>query len=202
MTDELSPAQKLGYEIGDKFEVIEESCYFAKGTIVTFVEDDWSDCPAFEGETVNNSGMSSPVKGMHRAYKELDTLRKLTPAQAAGLVVGKKYKVISMHKYSSGPKIGDIVTFSRDDGSVIPWFTMANGADVCPYITSVEPYIEPEFIPCVPVTPQPDMANIMEKLRIRHLDATMGNSVAVEFTGFAVLTPAEYEVFHNTFFKQ
>ncbi len=40
----------------------------------------------------------------------------MTPAQKAGLVIGQKYKVIN------GDDAGKMVTFSYDDGSVIPKF--------------------------------------------------------------------------------
>jgi hypothetical protein len=37
---ELTPAQKLGYKVGDLFEVIEDASYSCKGMIVKFDTDD------------------------------------------------------------------------------------------------------------------------------------------------------------------
>ena len=43
-----TPAQKLGYKVGDLFEVIEDgSEYYCKGMIVKFNTDDRSQCPWF-----------------------------------------------------------------------------------------------------------------------------------------------------------
>lgn len=44
---ELTPAQKLGYKVGDLFEVIKDDSYFCKGMIVKFIADDRSQCPWF-----------------------------------------------------------------------------------------------------------------------------------------------------------
>ena len=45
---ELTPAQKLGYKVGDLFEVIEGNKQFTtEGMIVKFTDDDYTQCPWF-----------------------------------------------------------------------------------------------------------------------------------------------------------
>lgn len=46
MSKKMTPCEKLGYKVGDKFTVIKDS-YFEKGTIVALSEDDWSEAPWF-----------------------------------------------------------------------------------------------------------------------------------------------------------
>mgnify|MGYP001232478946 CR=1 FL=1 len=43
----MTPCQKLGYNVGDKFVVIKEDI-LAKGSIVTLYKDDGSDLPIFK----------------------------------------------------------------------------------------------------------------------------------------------------------
>ena len=46
MSKKMTPCEKLGYKVGDKFTVIKDS-YFEKGTIVALSEDDGSEVPWF-----------------------------------------------------------------------------------------------------------------------------------------------------------
>ena len=46
MSEKMTPCEKLGYKVGDKFTVIKDS-YFEKGTIVALSEDDGSEVPWF-----------------------------------------------------------------------------------------------------------------------------------------------------------
>lgn len=46
MSKKMTPCEKLGYKVGDKFTVIKDS-YFEKGTIVVLSEDDGSEVPWF-----------------------------------------------------------------------------------------------------------------------------------------------------------
>lgn len=45
----MTPAQKLGYKVGDMFRVLEETWDFKVGEVVEFTRDDDSDCPRFDG---------------------------------------------------------------------------------------------------------------------------------------------------------
>lgn len=46
----LTPAQKLGYKVGDVFVAKADASTFTEGSIVTLHKDDGSDCPLFAGE--------------------------------------------------------------------------------------------------------------------------------------------------------
>lgn len=46
MSKQMTPCERLGYKVGDKFTVIKDS-YFEKGTIVALSEDDGSEVPWF-----------------------------------------------------------------------------------------------------------------------------------------------------------
>lgn len=48
----MTPCEKLGYKVGDKFEVLNGNNGFEKGQVVTLFKDDGSDTPLFKG--VNN----------------------------------------------------------------------------------------------------------------------------------------------------
>lgn len=46
----MTPCEKLGYKVGDKFEIIAEHFAFKKGDVVILVHDDRSECPRFKSE--------------------------------------------------------------------------------------------------------------------------------------------------------
>lgn len=50
----MTPCEKLGYKVGDKFEVIGGHYCLKKGTVVYLAEDDGSECPEFRIEGVDN----------------------------------------------------------------------------------------------------------------------------------------------------
>lgn len=59
----------------------------------------------------------------------------MTPAQEAGLVIGRKYHVSTE---SESRAAGKIVYFNEDDGSDQPWFGEEKGElDYCPKISEV-----------------------------------------------------------------
>jgi hypothetical protein len=69
-----------------------------------------------------------------------------TPAEAAGLVVGRKYRIkeSAMRGSKSTPNLGKIVTFARDDGSTLPFFTHMLPEDTCCWVDGLEPVEEPD----------------------------------------------------------
>lgn len=50
----MTPCEKLGYKVGDKFEVVGEHYAFPRGGIVTLTLDDGSEYPIFEGERTDD----------------------------------------------------------------------------------------------------------------------------------------------------
>jgi hypothetical protein len=79
---QLTPCQQLGYNVGDKFEVIEtdedELCGFTTGQVVTLFEDDgFTLFPFFQGE---NSEFSYYLDGgvlVSGAYLFVEKLKPL-----------------------------------------------------------------------------------------------------------------------------
>lgn len=57
----LTPAQKLGYKVGDLFEVIEDNSYSCKGMIVKFDTDDNSTFPWFTYESGPKANFTDSV---------------------------------------------------------------------------------------------------------------------------------------------
>lgn len=107
----MTPAQKLGYRIGDKFTVLHGTGTFDVGSEVTLYEDDGSNCPLFAGE---GTGFRCVGRGEPGAYVTLNFLQKIEPeakfvAAYEPFVAGRKYKLISK---------GDHVHWSLNVGEV------------------------------------------------------------------------------------
>jgi len=49
MSKKMTPCERLGYKVGDEFEVISHHA-FKKGQVVTLHEDDGTECPLFAGD--------------------------------------------------------------------------------------------------------------------------------------------------------
>lgn len=54
----MTPCEKLGYKVGDKFEVLNGNNGFEKGQVVTLFRDDRTDTPCFKGDNTecNHAG--------------------------------------------------------------------------------------------------------------------------------------------------
>ncbi|MGL5223544.1 MAG: hypothetical protein ACRC8I_11580 [Plesiomonas shigelloides] len=54
----MTPCEKLGYKVGDKFEMLRSSCGFKKGQVVTLFRDDRTNAPCFKGDNTeyNHAG--------------------------------------------------------------------------------------------------------------------------------------------------
>lgn len=70
-----TPCEKLGYKVGDKFEVVIED-YFSKGSVVELYEDEGSMCPLFK--LISGScGCNNLPDGTAGAYEMLSYMKKL-----------------------------------------------------------------------------------------------------------------------------
>ena len=50
MSKKMTPCEKLGYEVGDKFKVVDGTgVHYAVGSFITLIHDDGSSCPRFNG---------------------------------------------------------------------------------------------------------------------------------------------------------
>lgn len=83
MSKKMTPCEKLGYKVGDKFEVIGHHA-FKKGQVVTLHEDDGTECPLFAGD----GGGAGVFDGVECSFATLNEqvrkiANKLKPAKQA-----------------------------------------------------------------------------------------------------------------------
>lgn len=73
-----TPCQKLGYKVGDKFQVLRDLITgFKEGATVTLFKDDGSDNPLFSGECYCNCADGAPG-----AYIDLHFVKPIEPKKA------------------------------------------------------------------------------------------------------------------------
>lgn len=83
MSKQMTPCERLGYKVGDKFEVIRHHA-FKKGRVVTLHEDDGTECPLFAGD----GGGAGVFDGVECSFATLNEqvrkiANKLKPAKQA-----------------------------------------------------------------------------------------------------------------------
>ena len=112
MSKQMTPCEKLGYKVGDEFEVISHHA-FKKGQVVTLHEDDGTECPLFAGD----GGGAGVFDGVECSFATLNQhvmkiANKLKPAKQAladainqncGLAEGGDW-----HKNGELPPVGEV----------------------------------------------------------------------------------------------
>ena len=112
MSKQMTPCEKLGYKVGDEFEVISHHA-FKKGQVVTLHEDDGTECPLFAGD----GGGAGVFDGVECSFATLNQhvrkiANKLKPAKQAladaihqngGWVEGGDW-----HKSGELPPVGEV----------------------------------------------------------------------------------------------
>lgn len=83
MSKKMTPCERLGYKVGDKFEVISHHA-FKNGQVVTLHEDDGTECPLFAGD----GGGAGVFDGVECSFATLNEqvrkiANKLKPAKQA-----------------------------------------------------------------------------------------------------------------------
>lgn len=96
-----TPAQRLGYRIGDKFIVLEDAAGFKAGEVVEFNRDDGSVAPLFKGP--NSRYKLADNHESPGAYMNLDKVKPYKPEQ-------EKEEVTQQFK------IGERVKVTKNDG--------------------------------------------------------------------------------------
>jgi len=142
----LTPAQRLGWSVGDVGVVMEYQEYKAKGDLLELVEDDRSDTPYFKN--LCNGKLCCAVLEYPDGHTEIVRLgtkehlrdilglshdntegiqetneKPLTPAQQAGWNVGD----VGVVEKSSTIKGGSLVELYEDDGSDVPLWKVIKG---------------------------------------------------------------------------
>ena len=112
MSKQMTPCERLGYKVGDEFEVISHHA-FKKGQVVTLHEDDGTECPLFAGD----GGGAGVFDGVECSFATLNKqvrkiANKLKPAKQAladainqngGWVEGGDW-----HKNGELPPVGEV----------------------------------------------------------------------------------------------
>lgn len=136
MSKKMTPCEKLGYKVGDMFEVISHYA-FKKGQVVTLHEDDGTECPLFAGD----GGGAGAFDGVECSFATLNKqvrkiANKLKPAkqsladainQNGGWVEGGDW-----HKSGELPPVGTFVDVVGDS------LIYGQGESNCEVIAHVE----------------------------------------------------------------
>ena len=79
----MTPCEKLGYKVGDRFEVIKSHRYFPIGAIVTLSHDDGEDCVLFK-------------RGDDKYYAHLYKVKPLKSTKETSMTKSNKYQFHSL----------------------------------------------------------------------------------------------------------
>lgn len=100
MKNELTPCQRLGYKVGDKFLVVSDNAPTTnKGDIVTLLEDDGTSSPFFTGSTLSH----------YRGHLVSLWLDWLEPIKAPDNLVEEFHKAFG-HPVETAPTLGSVET--------------------------------------------------------------------------------------------
>ena len=112
MSKKMTPCEKLGYKVGDKFRVVDGTgVLYAAGSFITLIRDDGTSCPRFNG--------------VHARYESgdgffpLDFVEKVVVNNETERMVGVEMKsepettikVIDWHKSGELPPVGEVCLY-------------------------------------------------------------------------------------------
>ena len=108
MSKKMTPCEKLGYKVGDKFKVVDGTgVHYAVGSFITLIHDDGSSCPRFNGvHSIFESGDSFfPLDFVEKVAKLKPAKQALADAinQNGGCVEGGDW-----HKSGELPPVGEV----------------------------------------------------------------------------------------------
>ena len=108
MSKQMTPCEKLGYKVGDKFKVVDGTgVHYAVGSFITLIHDDGSSCPRFNGvHAIFESGDSFfPLDFVEKVAKLKPAKQALADAihQNGGWVEGGDW-----HKNGELPPVGEV----------------------------------------------------------------------------------------------
>lgn len=115
MSKKMTPCEKLGYKVGDEFEVIDHHA-FKKGQVVTLHEDDGTECPLFAGDC----GGAGVFDGVECSFATLnEQVRKI----ANKLKPAKQALADAIHKSGGWPNHCDCNFATSNDSHLAYFFT-------------------------------------------------------------------------------
>lgn len=108
MSKKMTPCEKLGYKVGDEFEVVEKSYKFDAGDVVCLQKDDGTAYPYFTNEIVKDEyplGVACFLYSVRKVAKLKPAKQALADAihQSGGLVEGGEW-----HKNGELPPVGEV----------------------------------------------------------------------------------------------
>lgn len=108
MSKKMTPCEKLGYKVGDKFKVVDGTgVHYAVGSFITLIHDDGSSCPRFNGvHSIFESGDSFfPLDFVEKVAKLRPAKQAMADAihQNGGWVEGGDW-----HKSGELPPVGEV----------------------------------------------------------------------------------------------
>jgi len=132
MSKQMTPCEKLGYKVGDKFKVVDGTgVHYAVGSFITLIHDDGSSCPRFNGvHAIFESGDSFfPLDFVEKVAKLKPAKQALADAihQNGGWVEGGDW-----HKKGELPPVGAFVDVVGDS------LIYGQGESNCEVIAHVE----------------------------------------------------------------
>ena len=100
MSKQMTPCEKLGYKVGDKFKVVDGTgVHYAVGSFITLIHDDGSSCPRFNGvHAIYESGDSFfPLDFVEKVEKLKPAKQALADAihQNGGWLVAGDYNYVA-----------------------------------------------------------------------------------------------------------
>ena len=120
MSKKMTPCEKLGYKVGDKFKVVDGTgVHYAVGSFITLIHDDGSSCPRFNGvHAIYESGDS---------FFPLDFVEKVAKLKPA-----KQALADAIHQNGGWSVAGDCNFVTSNRSGVVKFFNqnpLRNGAD-------------------------------------------------------------------------
>ena len=115
MSKQMTPCERLGYKVGDKFEVISHHA-FKKGQVVTLHEDDGTECPLFAGD----GGGAGVFDGVECSFA---TLNKQVRKIANKLKPAKQALADAIHQNGGWPNHCDFNFATSNDSNLAYFFT-------------------------------------------------------------------------------
>ena len=120
MSKKMTPCEKLGYKVGDKFKVVDGTgVHYAVGSFITLIHDDGSSCPRFNGvHSIFESGDS---------FFPLDFVEKVAKLKPA-----KQALADAIHQNGGWSVAGDCNFATSNRRGVVKFFNqnpLRNGDD-------------------------------------------------------------------------
>ena len=117
MSKKMTPCEKLGYKVGDKFKVVDGTgVHYAVGSFITLIHDDGSSCPRFNGvHAIYESGDSFfPLDFVEKVVVNNETERKVEAEMTSDKEI--TIKVSDWHKNGELPPVGEVCIFDPAGG--------------------------------------------------------------------------------------